>query len=450
MKQTEFKQRLRQGHGRCFLTLQKSENIAPYRASLLWGCLHNIAFDAQCEGTKAAYLYRLLSLFPDREWFLGGIAEKYRTDPGRDIWLFAQLTELLICFADDGFPAAKEALWEKYEILYARLLRKKSFRGHSYDYTQHNFEHLSVLLLRERSNEFPAKLITDYGNLFLQNRHYTEGRYFDWFFISLEKSCGKRKLQSELEKHRADPAWKSFAESYRTGAVQPRATHLKPAPSNILTADELIDRAKKGESLSFALLRGFSRNAAPGEKEKLAAYIDREPDPAKKAALLPTFFPDNYPGDHEKLIEYAESPCETLSRYAERLLCASQSETVYRYAKKRLSVNRDDPTTIEMLLTNYRPTDRELLLSILAGWKIDPDSSTGWHGIVSRINTVGKQGGALPKEFFRFVYENSLCGNCREEAVRQMGKRRWLTAEIMAEGLYDSNPQIVAYLRKKA
>ena len=65
------------------------------------------------------------------------------------------------------------------------------------------------------------------------------------------------------------------------------------------------------------------------------------------------------------------------------------------------------------------------------------------------ILEVGDFGIHLPREFFCWIYENSLCSYCRESAVRYMGKRRWLSQDVLAEGLYDSNDEVVSYVEKK-
>ena len=55
----------------------------------------------------------------------------------------------------------------------------------------------------------------------------------------------------------------------------------------------------------------------------------------------------------------------------------------------------------------------------------------------------------LPREFFTFIYERSLCTCCRHAAVLHMGKRRLLTAEMIGECRYDVNPDLVGYAEKK-
>ncbi len=66
-KSQSFRQYLKQEHGRAYVILQSVHDIEEYRADVLWGCLHGFAYDAQCEGSRASFLYRLVSLFPNKE-----------------------------------------------------------------------------------------------------------------------------------------------------------------------------------------------------------------------------------------------------------------------------------------------------------------------------------------------------------------------------------------------
>ena len=445
---TEFKHYMQRGLGRCYLELQNCDDTEKYRKTVLWGCLHLISFDTQCEGTRAAYLYRLISFFPDREYFAWEIAEKYRCISGRDKWFFQQLTELLSFFSDDGSQTAKDALAEKYQILYSALLIKKSFKG--YDFRRDNFEFLSIVFLNQCRESIPEKLIADFGNLFMKNRHYNFDWHFSWFTDCLEESVGKNRLLRELKKRRNIPEWKSFYDSYMKWEEEKLRSNAS-VKENISTAEELSHVLKtKGKITRFQAI-AFSRDADEAEKKKLAGLIEAEENPGEKAEMLKAMWVwrENYPGDHQKLIGYAESDCKELADNAEKVLVNCQSETVYRYAKEKLLRHECDKKAIEILLSNYRAEDKDLILPALSELSIDYDEKSGWHGIAGHILDVGDLGICLPREFFEWIYEKSLCSWCRESAVRYMGKRRWLSQDIIYECHYDSNDDIVMYAAGK-
>lgn len=112
---------MRQGLGRCVLTLRKSDNIEQYREIVLWGCLHNLSYDTQCEGTRAAYIYHLASCFHDDAYFIAPTIDAFQKLPRHLDWTFCHFFELLRLFAEKGSVDAKNALYEKYDVSWLLL-----------------------------------------------------------------------------------------------------------------------------------------------------------------------------------------------------------------------------------------------------------------------------------------------------------------------------------------
>ena len=112
---------MRQGLGRCVLTLRKSDNIEQYREIVLWGCLHNLSYDTQCEGTRAAYIYQLASCFHDDAYFIAPTIDAFQKLPRHLDWTFCHFFELLRLFAEKGSVDAKNALYEKYDVSWLLL-----------------------------------------------------------------------------------------------------------------------------------------------------------------------------------------------------------------------------------------------------------------------------------------------------------------------------------------
>ena len=58
-------------------------------------------------------------------------------------------------------------------------------------------------------------------------------------------------------------------------------------------------------------------------------------------------------------------------------------------------------------------------------------------------------GRGKPTELLLYMYRNTLCSFCREYVVREMGRRRMLTQELLEEMQYDCNEDIRKYADKK-
>lgn len=194
----------------------------------------------------------------------------------------------------------------------------------------------------------------------------------------------------------------------------------------------------------------FSRRAENEEKRKLAQEAIAEVNLDMKAELLSAFaFRDEgFPLSHETIIEYSKSSHERLREVAFDILTSCQSEAVREYALSLLNEEKYKPYALKMLLCNYTPSDKNLLLAELYKIKADYKDKSDWHSIGAKILSVCDKNVKLPKEFFIYVYETTLCSCCREYAIRALSKHHQLTREIIEECRYDSNYDISKYINR--
>ena len=198
MTQKQWKEALLRGQGRCIQALRAEPE--KYRRGVLWACRHEVAYDPQCEGSRALFVYELICTYPDPQPFLEAAMEslqKARSDGG---WKVQYLAELLICFAADGHGAAEAALWEKYEVLYAKLLKKRTLPEGIFP-ERDDFHMLCVLLGHDR--KAMVRIAADIGRLYRTKNIY-DGDDFDWLFATGAKRYRKT-LQQKAE-HSADIA----------------------------------------------------------------------------------------------------------------------------------------------------------------------------------------------------------------------------------------------------
>ena len=101
MNKKDFKTCMQQGRGLCHLTLKNETDIEKYKDIVLWGCLHNLGYDTQCEGTRAEYVYELTTFFHDEEYFVRPIIEAFSTLASDRDALFQHFNKLLSLFAEN-------------------------------------------------------------------------------------------------------------------------------------------------------------------------------------------------------------------------------------------------------------------------------------------------------------------------------------------------------------
>lgn len=444
MNKREFKRYMQQGLGRCVLELKNAKNIEKYKEIVLWGCLHNLSYDTQCEGTRASYVYELTTYFDDEQYFVFPLINAFERLPRRLDWTFSHFCELLRRFAENGNVDAKNALYRKYDNLLSTLISKRRFT--SYDFERDNFDEICLAIDSLEGTDGLLRIASDMGRLFRENPHY-DGSDFDWCM-----DCGKGEkillpiLRRESKKSQN---LRCFYENYLK--TQEEMKQIVRNPATVPSVEDIKDEISLSGKLSPSTRVRFGRHADSDEKLKLAEEVLAEPDLDAKAELLSTFAfrNENFPLSHSVIIEYSNASHEKLRENAFGVLINCQSEEVRAYALELLANRTHMTYAIEMLLCNYKTEDKQLLLDELYKIRADYKDGSDWHGIGSHILDVKDQNIKLPKEFFFYIYETTLCSCCREYAVLDLSKRRLMTKEMIEECRYDSNHSIVEYINRR-
>ena len=134
MKEKEiFRKFMLAGHGRCFRLLEHHHE--EYKDLILYGCLHDISFDLQCEGSRSQFMYNLVLEYENYQDFLNPVIEKFLSDDVDTDWhLMHHLLDLLELFAFDNHnDSAEQALKNKYQQMYEIIINS----GYNYSMPRH-------------------------------------------------------------------------------------------------------------------------------------------------------------------------------------------------------------------------------------------------------------------------------------------------------------------------
>lgn len=417
------------GHGRCFSIL--ADDPQPYKDIVMYGCLHDISFDMQCEGTRGPYMYNLARRFDNEEEFLRAAAEKFITPRVNDDWhTFEHLCDFIGCFAADRNSYAENILEKKYSELYVLIMKTR--RSVKLNSLTSSFEYISIIIMQLKPLPRLKKIVADMGAYFLRRRH-TDDLDLHWDFAWFLQ-CTKDKFgENILHKIKCDTP-----ETRRFVRVMSAENNTERPQRDKLTADEAAKEISEN-GFSPLLRRQFALRADDDEKIKLAQSVISENDPCVKADTLQMFASryDPFPLDPSYLIDYAKSENAELKRAAPDALIYIKSDAVHDFALELLQGT--DPTdALYMLINNYNDSDYDILMKNLRALKFDIRDKNGWHGII--LSLLDNK--ALPDFVFEFIYERSMCSCCRENSFREMHKRNILTEKIIEECLFDCNEDI--------
>ncbi|MBE6876686.1 MAG: hypothetical protein E7496_08240 [Ruminococcus sp.] len=200
MKEKEiFRKFMLAGHGRCFRLLEHHQE--EYKDLILYGCLHDISFDLQCEGSRSCFMYNLVLEYENYQEFLNPAIKKFLSDDVDTDWhLMHHLLDLLELFAYDNHDAsAEQALKDKYQQMYEIIMmRRHSLYVHE---LLQNFELLCVCLMQNSDFNSALQIFQDIGAYFLKKKHVPdEDLYFRFesFWFWTKKKYPVRSLYQKL------------------------------------------------------------------------------------------------------------------------------------------------------------------------------------------------------------------------------------------------------------
>lgn len=448
-----FKHYMFAGHGRVFSLLAGNEEL--FRDIVLYGCLNDISYDMQCEGSRGMFAYNLALQYDDYDFFLNKAIEKFQTDEINDDWhIVNHLCDFIDLFAcDNNDASAKKAIEEKYARLHELIMTKRTslkMMG-----TVESYEYLAITIIQNKDFDRTLEILRDMGAYFIKRRRTKDEELkgqFLWFWHILNEEYGEEFIAVQLdEKSEYSKELRRFKRvmlcgDQEDGSDKKQLEKSEKTKKYRPTAEEIIELINNKRTKIYKYKFVYGR-AEDHEKIKYAYAVLNESDLNKKAKMLCVFSSQKnaFPFDSNILIEYAKGRNNKLRNAALKALVYIRTERVHDLALEILNKGRSEyhDYALEILINDYHEDDKELIFSQLDKFTIDQTNSSGWHDIILTILNAEKREN-LPDELFNFIYLKSRCSCCRENAFREMKKRNMLTDNIISECLWDCNADIRA------
>ncbi len=421
MDRKDFKTAMLRGQGRSVLACQQDPER--YRKEVLWGCSHLLAYDPQCEGSRAWYICQLVRCYPDAAPFReASLTALFR--PSTKSWLQLQVEEFLYILASDGDQVAKEALWAKYEQMLSAICSRRRRPRQPVDDLRDDFVSLAITLSLQEKDAL--RIAIDIGRLAEGSPAY-DVEDFDPFFWYIR-----------LNKH---------------------ITALRKLARTDPYAARFLRESEKAEKESTARPAERSKLQRTPSSYQIARYADEddfrihawqymsETDPQRRADLLHAFtLYRPFPFDPEPILQDALSAIAPLRAEAWDALHLVRHPKVRAFAQAH-----PDAAPVELipvLITNYISGDRPLLEAKLAQLPRGRAGDDILHAIGMSVLDLRDIHLNAPAWLLQYFYDTDPCSVCREWLVREMGRRRLLTDDILRESVYDANDEIRRYVLK--
>ena len=467
MTKTQFRHDLRRGLGSCPLELERCANVEDYREDLLWGLEHALAYDAQCEGTRAIYYYDMLCRFDDWSDFHTLIAAGAKRNLKDRGWRFFHFAELLALMAGDAYAPARETLEELYALLLGAIRRGRPSQNGIWP-TMDNFSRVCVSLLtnalqtQAEREAFYLRVLSDYGRILARKPDLGGHAEDEWFDSVAEDTLGAERVRELLRQAGNDPDIARYLENRRRlqasrEAYRAQAQQQAEAESAQSIYRKLREGAVPGKDLPLHLLRRMEREQGLEEISILAQLYAAEEREDLRHAILRLFRTEVCISTFDdagifRLLLDADSENRPLREEALRVLPELRTPQVRDYALSRLERRKKDVDALYMLLTNFRPGDGERLIPLVKAVSLD-ENRGAWHGVFSAVRELIHRDPAADRELsgalLPYMLREGYCSCCRLYLLELMEPRGLLTPELREECRRDCYLEIRDFVEKQ-
>jgi hypothetical protein len=369
-----FAEWLQKGLGRPAVYL-KTQDAHALREALLHACTHNLAYDRQCEDSRAAYLLDLIELSGDTEFYHNGILQVLKSK--NDEQDQGQIFELSTSFAEKGDSEIKQSMYAAFErngfelTPADELVRLDGLGGLRF-------------VARSFGAEDPEERPWQFGNL----------------LETLEKHHGKQTIPAEL-----DGSWREWR---KHEDFWERERHKPPAPRpDYETVKHSLKR----------LGRAWARNASIEELELAADDLLAENDAERLVGYLRMFHMRPFPRPIDRLLELASAEDDQVARAALFALSNIQDHRVRTLGLNLIDQARWRGNAVELLTRNSQDGDYRIIERLLEK-QLDPnDNHRLGHGVLDFVRAHHSEDA---DRALLLRYENGPCLNCRYDVVKEL------------------------------
>ena len=445
-----FKDALLRGTGRCFAMLATESERRKYRPLVMWACGRDLGYDTQIEGTRALFLYDLIGQYPSPEPFLDIAEKSFFASFNKGNWLFQQECELLALFAKTGKERARRILERGYMRFHQYLSRLNPAKiSNPYIPALDNFNSLCEQLLfcakSVEAQPILERIVRDVGGLCMRDSFWNATA--ESVQLSFGIVLGDRRLATMLGRISSIPEVEAYKAALLQAKKKSEANDVERERRLSLGYKEVYRRIKEQDISGVRGIVGAWRSKGRMKDiEGLVKLYEKEEAPSTRAAILDMFRAPKHRGylPLDSVLQDASSEDDELRDSAFYVLDGIKDRRVRDFAFGVLKKHGMSYEIASLIARNYRETDDDLLIT--ASKKLG-EMRRHYLGLGVLYN-VGGKGGGLSKRILIYLYDTTRCSYCRERAVRELGRRGFLTDDMLAECLHDASGDIRDYAKR--
>lgn len=405
----QFFNSLKCGTGEAYLLMKRYPKI-DFSNHIIKGVLKNYAYDGQCEGSRAQYIFELISLSKQQDKIRKTVLHGLATEQ-TDTWTLTHLFELAKFYAERGDTEVKEAI---YSCFLNSPIDRADWAGYSQILELDGMQ--GMICIAEKIGR--------------QLEQDTDDWQDDSILTHFQKESPDIDVYEELKKKaRTNKYIRIYLKEIKR-VDNKREKYLAKRPPN---GDLIEDLCRpKYWGLVFRIKK---LNSA--EVLKVAKELVKETDKFKIERLLYVFNYHPFPLDKKIILDYASQKKSRTSKIAENAVSALRhlkGKSIREFALHGIQSSKNPIDYLPILMSNYKPGDYKLLSDIA-------EQAKGEHKIeqlaIAYTDIYKANKTKECKKPLEILYGKMNCAIHRRNAIEILLENGVLSNKIRKEIQYD-------------
>ncbi|KOY87821.1 hypothetical protein AD998_18270 [bacterium 336/3] len=406
----QFLNSLKRGTGEAYLIVRDNPEI-DFSNQIIKGALNIFAYDGQSEGSRAKYIFDIISICKQKTKIRKAVLQGLATEQNHT-WNLTHLFDLVKLYAEQGDIEAKQAIYERF---LSNPIEGSDWVGYEEILTLDGLN--GLLFIAEK-----------FGKYIAENPNNSQDDYIIRCFQDDNKDL---KVYEILEKaSKTNKHIRLYLDMIsKTKSIQEKHRNER---SNIQYKD-IVDAILNVKFLPLKRIKQISED----EVNLIANRLLVEKDKTNIEKLLIVFNYQKFPFDSEFILDLAKkrSSKNRITEYAIGALKHLKSNSIRQFLLKNIQKSKRPYKYLEILISNYEKGDFRILCDIATKFN-DEDIIENLAGTYTSIYRANKT--LECKEPLEILYSKMNCGIHRNGILELLMANNVLSDKIRNELPFDS------------
>ncbi len=445
MDRREFASALQKGLGRAYSHV-KQYGLSEVSDLVLSACLHNQAYDGQCEGNKSSWLF---SMFKDTVYyqdFSNSILSSLETET--DTWDLQQLFDLSKEIALDGNDYAVSCIRAR-ALQIAEMPSVDDWLG-----AEQWMEIGGIEAMLELVRIYGQRLLADPEDNVPRSEAFSDGaisqEYREVLIKYSEKEPPVNAYLKYIEKGESPFRRSSNIAIVDTSNPEESIKRRREQVRRESDVNSIIELAKNKKYEYPGRYYSFGRYATKEELETIYTCFLAEKDDDIRLRLLWVFTGGQAPFIDESLFELANGNNERLRWAALRVLSRLSDSRIHELAIRKLKAKQiagNDSYALDLFINNYSFEDAGFIRQTLFSMKLEENDAFSLARSI--IEIAERNHDVALVDVLKWAYQVTPCSHCRNSIIKILDSLNHFTGEILYECQFDANEDISELAKKK-